>query len=138
MNSEPNADAPVRAPEDQPSVEAAVPGVVDAHAASAIAMNLRRAALAGIAVVALLALLASGLLWQKLSSMQEQLARQSADAGVQSIEARATARQAQELARDAAARVAVFEARLSEVALQRLSLIHISEPTRLGMTSYAV
>lgn len=122
MNSEPNADDPVRAPEDQPSVEAAVPGVVDAHAASAIAMNLRRAALAGIAVVALLALLASGLLWQKLSSMQEQLARQSADAGVQSIEARATARQAQELARDAAARVAVFEARLSEVALQRSQL----------------
>jgi uroporphyrin-3 C-methyltransferase len=70
----------------------------------------------------LIALLASGLSWQRLSSMQEQLARQSADAGAQSIEARATARQAQELAREAAARVAVFEARLSEVALQRTQL----------------
>lgn len=122
MNSEPNADAPVRAPEDQPAVEAAVPGVAELPATPAAWTNGPRWAFAGIAALALIALLASGLLWQKLSSMQEQLARQSADAGVQSIEARATARQAQELARDAAARVAVFEARLSEVALQRSQL----------------
>ncbi len=76
----------------------------------------------GLAVVALAALLISGFLWQKLSSIQEQLARQSADAGAQSVEARAFAKQAQELAREAAARVAVFDARLSEVSLQRTQL----------------
>ena len=66
-----------------------------------------------------LSLLASVMLWQKLSNIQEQLARQSADAGNNSIEARAMARQAQELARETAARQAVADTRLSEVALQR-------------------
>jgi uroporphyrin-3 C-methyltransferase len=122
MNSDPNADAPVRAPEAQPSVEAAVPGVVELPPAATGWRNRPRWAVAGVAALALIALLASGLSWQRLSSMQEQLARQSADAGAQSIEARATARQAQELAREASARVAVFEARLSEVALQRTQL----------------
>ena len=72
--------------------------------------------------VALVALLVSGLLWQKLASIQEQLARQSADAGAQATEARATARQAQELAMETAAKLAVTEARLSEVSLQRSQL----------------
>jgi uroporphyrin-3 C-methyltransferase len=54
--------------------------------------------------VAIAALVSSGLLWQKLNTIQEQLARQSADAGAQAIEARAMARQAQELVRDTAAR----------------------------------
>jgi uroporphyrin-3 C-methyltransferase len=76
----------------------------------------------GLGAVALAALVASGLLWQKLSGIQEQLARQSADTGALSQEARAVAKQAQEQARDAAARVSVFDARLSEVALQRTQL----------------
>lgn len=81
-----------------------------------------RGLIVSLGVVAVAALLGSGLLWQKLSSIQEQLARQSADAGAQSVEARAVARQAQELARETAARVAVFEARLSEITLQRTQL----------------
>ncbi|MBV5296247.1 MAG: uroporphyrinogen-III C-methyltransferase [Curvibacter lanceolatus] len=72
--------------------------------------------------VAGLALVASVSLWQKLGNLQEQLARQSADSSSQAIEARALARQAQELARDASARVSVNETRLSEVALQRTQL----------------
>ncbi|MES2582211.1 MAG: uroporphyrinogen-III C-methyltransferase [Pseudomonadota bacterium] len=75
-----------------------------------------------IAVVAAVALVVSGLLWQKLGSIQEQLARQSADAGSQAVEARATARQAQELAMETAAKLAVTEVRLSEVSLQRSQL----------------
>jgi uroporphyrin-3 C-methyltransferase len=75
-----------------------------------------------VALVGLVALLVSGLLWQKLSGIQEQLARQSADAGAQATEARATARQAQELAMETAAKLAVTEARLSEVSLQRTQL----------------
>ena len=69
-----------------------------------------------------LSLLVSLMLWQRLSAVQEQLARQSADSGMQAVEARALARQAQDLARDTAARQAVMESRLSEVALQRTQL----------------
>ena len=72
--------------------------------------------------VAAAALVSSGLLWHKLGSIQEQLARQSADTGTQAIEARAMARQAEELARETAARLSVAEARVSEVALQRSQL----------------
>lgn len=68
------------------------------------------------------ALLSTVLLWQKVSNMQEQLARQSADAQAQSLEARALSKQAVELAQQVAARAAVFESRLSEVALQRSQL----------------
>lgn len=73
-------------------------------------------------VLTLAALGASVLLWQKLSGIQEQLARQSADAGSNAVEARAIARQAQDLARDVAGRQAVTDTRLSEVALQRSQL----------------
>lgn len=72
--------------------------------------------------VALLALLTGAALWQKVAGMQEQLARQSAEAQTQSLEARAMAKQAVTLAQDAAARAAVLDSRLSEVALQRSQL----------------
>jgi uroporphyrin-3 C-methyltransferase len=76
----------------------------------------------GAIVVAALALVVSVLLWQKLAGIQEQLARQSADAGAQASEARASAHQAQALAMETAAKLAVTEARLSEVSLQRTQL----------------
>mgnify|MGYP000952742472 FL=1 len=75
-----------------------------------------------IGAVATVALAASGFVWQKVSGMQEQLARQSADAGAASVEARAMARQAMEQTRETAARQALTEARLSEVSLQRTQL----------------
>lgn len=81
-----------------------------------------RAALYALGAVAIAALVSSVLLWQRLSSIQEQLARQSADSGAQAIEARAMAQQAQELARETSTRLAVAEARVSEVALQRSQL----------------
>ncbi|TFZ02474.1 hypothetical protein EZ313_14520 [Ramlibacter henchirensis] len=84
--------------------------------------RLRRVAYGVLLGVSALALISSALLWQKLSTIQEQLARQSADAGTNAVEARALARQAQELARDIAARQAVHETRLNEVALQRTQL----------------
>ncbi|MDB5847117.1 MAG: hypothetical protein JWP29_869 [Rhodoferax sp.] len=76
----------------------------------------------GIGAVAVVALAGNGLLWQKLSTIQEHLARQSADAGAQAVEARTIARQAQDLARDTAARQAVSDAKLSEATLQRTQL----------------
>ncbi len=86
------------------------------------AVALSRPVFWGLLVLISLALLASGLLWERLSAIQEQLARQSADSGAVAIEARTLARQAQELARDNAARQAVAENKLAEVAMQRTQL----------------
>jgi uroporphyrin-3 C-methyltransferase len=70
-------------------------------------------------VLALTGALGCLLLWQKLSHVQEELARRSTDTGTQAIEARTLARQAQESSRELSARLAVTENRLSEVSLQR-------------------
>lgn len=75
-----------------------------------------------LAAIAVLSLVLGVLLWQRLSSIQEQLARQSADAGLNATEARTMAKLAQEQARDTAARLALTEAKLSEVSLQRTQL----------------
>lgn len=71
------------------------------------------------AVIAVVALGACVLLWQKVQSMQENLARQSADAVGQSTDAKSSAHQARELAMETAAKLAVTDAKLTEVALQR-------------------
>lgn len=105
---------PVPALEPQPSTPASQTGEAP--------RRLQRFALGAVLLVAVLALASSLLLWQKLSTIQEQLARQSADAGSNAVEARALARQAQELARDIAARQAVQDTRLNEVALHRSQL----------------
>jgi uroporphyrin-3 C-methyltransferase len=73
-------------------------------------------------LLALLALALAIMLWQKLSLIQEQLARQSADAGQLSMQANSLAKNAQDLANETAARVALLDTRLSEVALQRSQL----------------
>lgn len=64
----------------------------------------------------------SVLLWQKVGGMQEQLARQAAEANMQAVEARTVAREAQDLVRDAAGRLSVMEVRLNEATLQREQL----------------
>ena len=76
---------------------------------------------------ALLALSAAGLissvlLWQKLSGMQEELARRSLDSGAQAIEARTLARAAQASVSDISARLSLQESRITEVSLQRAQL----------------
>jgi uroporphyrin-III C-methyltransferase len=116
MSSEPTASPePDRAlPVPGPAANAAPPASAN--------VSLMRLALVVISLIGGAALLSSVLLWQKLSGIQEQLARQSADAGANAIEARALARQAQELARDSTARQALLETRVNEVALQRTQL----------------
>ncbi len=122
MNSDANAPTPRSTDVDAPVVD------VIPSTGAPVAPNLvgpaavPRAVIWGLAAVALAALLVSSFLWQKLSGIQEQLARQSADTSAQSLEARTLARQANELSREASARSALFEARLSEVALQRSQL----------------
>ena len=80
------------------------------------------AALYALGILTIAALVSSVLLWQRLTSIQEQLARQSADSGAQAVEARTIAQQAQDVTRETAARLAVTEARVGEVALQRSQL----------------
>ncbi|AKJ31104.1 uroporphyrin-III methyltransferase [Caldimonas brevitalea] len=56
---------------------------------------------------------------QRVQSLEQDLVRRQQDSQDQSTEARALARQAQDISRDASAKVALVEARLAEVALQR-------------------
>ena len=108
-------------PPDEPVLERAlVPAPVQAASAGVWAVPRRWALL--VAALAAGGLLASGLLWQKLGNIQEELARRSTDAGAQSIEARTLARQAQEGTRELSARLAIQETRISEVSLQRSQL----------------
>ncbi|MDO8280050.1 MAG: uroporphyrinogen-III C-methyltransferase [Burkholderiaceae bacterium] len=119
MNSEstPASTDPAPVPAADPPQAAAA-----ASGDAASALRLSRRLLLVFAALTVLALISTVLLWQKLSNIQEQLARQSADAGSQAVEARTVARQAQELARETAARQAVTDTRLSEVSLQRSQL----------------
>jgi len=103
--------APLEAPEPQ-AVSPAVSGASEERVGAGWLLR-------GSALVAAVALVACVLLWQKVSAMQEQLARQSAEALGQSSEAKSSARQAQDLALETAAKLAVTDAKLAEVALQR-------------------
>jgi uroporphyrin-III C-methyltransferase len=78
--------------------------------------------LLAVALLAAAGLAASVLLWQKVSNMQEELARRSTDSGAQAVEARTLARQAEEATRELAARLALQDTRISEVSLQRTQL----------------
>ena len=104
-----NASKPVAKPESKPESKPELGGF------SKIFTIFMIAALA-------ISMLATFYLWRKLTNMQEHLARQSADATNQSVEARSLAKNAQEVAREASARSSLNETRLSEVALQRSQL----------------
>ena len=113
-----------------PTPEEAVPGhavrtpvPVAPHPLPSVgAIALSRIVLGLLALLTLAALVMVLVLWQKVGGMQEQLARQSGDALAQSLEARTLARQAHETVRDTAARLALAESRVAEVALQRSQL----------------
>ena len=75
-----------------------------------------------VAALAAAGLFGSALLWQKLASIQEELARRTLDSSAQSIEARALAREAQNNTRELSVRLTLQETRLGEVSLQRAQL----------------
>ena len=77
---------------------------------------------AGVAILALIGATVSVWTVFKLNGIQEILAKQTSDVSTQAVEARVSAKQAEELARDTAARLAVTDAKLSEVSLQRAQL----------------
>lgn len=99
------------------------PAPVQAPAtADAVRAPVSRPLVLTLGVLVVLALLLNALLWERLSTLQDQLSRQAADAGATAAEARTLVRQTQEQERELAARQAVLEARLGEVALQRSQL----------------
>ena len=75
-----------------------------------------------VAFVAGVAVLVSGLLWQKLGNIQQELAKRSLSSDAQSIEARTLAKAAQDSTRELSVRLALQENRISEVSLQRTQL----------------
>ncbi len=116
VGSEPRAAAPAAAVR----ADGAPPSAATAPALSAM-LGLSPLAVLAFAVAAA-ALVANMLLWQRLSAVQETLARQSGESTMHAAEARASANAAQDLARETAARLALAEARLGEVALQRTQI----------------
>lgn len=112
------SDSPTVPPLPEPSP---APDNVPAPAAPGVLQIPQKLALA-LAVLVAAGLLTTGLLWQKLGNIQEELARRSTDSGAQAIEARTLARAAQDSARELAARLAIQETRISEVSLQRTQL----------------
>ncbi len=109
-------------PPAQPLAGAVGPPVSAASPAPSDAVQIPRKWVLAIGVVGGAALVVSGLLWQKLDTIQEELARRSTDSGAQAIEARTLARAAQDSTRELAARLALQENRISEVSLQRTQL----------------
>ena len=76
-------------------------------------------------LVSLLAVIAIVFAWradQRVRGSERELVKRQQDSAVQAAEATLVARQAQEGAREAAAKVALLEARLNEVAIQRSQL----------------
>jgi len=101
---------------EQSPLESAPPA-----AASALPTWLPVAAL----VLALVSLAGVGLAWQSISrqhALEQELVRRQEASQLDAREARASAKQSQELTRDTAAKVALLDARLAEVALQRSQL----------------
>ncbi len=73
-------------------------------------------------ILALSSVAGVGLAWQSMSrqqALEQELVRRQAAVQADASEARAAAKQSQELTRDTAAKVALLDARLAEVALQR-------------------
>ena len=122
MSSEPQ-ESTTGSGEPAASVSAAAPAdTAPAPATAPTQAPVSRTLVTFLGFVAVLAVLLNGLLWERLNSVQGLLERQSADTGANAAEARVMVRQTQEQQRELAARQAVLEARLSEVALQRSQL----------------
>lgn len=127
MNDDPS---PASAPRDlafspvssAPSVPAPTAAIDAAEAARS--RSTRGLSLA-VLVVALLAIVAIVFAWradQRVRGSERELVQRQQDSAVLTTEASLLARQAQEGARDAAAKVALLEARLNEVTVQRSQL----------------
>lgn len=85
---------------------------------------------AGAVLLAVLSSAAMMYAWntqQRLKSLEQQMVKRQEDSGALATEAQMLARQAQDSSRDAAAKVALLEARLAEVTVQRSQLDELIE-----------
>jgi uroporphyrin-3 C-methyltransferase len=120
-----NDDAsPASAPRDLGSSSVPLGPSSSAGAATAAdaAARSTRVLLIAVLLLALIAVVAIVFAWQadqRVRSSERELVRRQQESALQVTEATLVARQAQEGARDAAAKVALLEARLNEVAIQR-------------------
>lgn len=103
---------------DTPSVPPAAPLVT--HRAPVASAGLW--ALAVAMVLAVVAVLAVGVLWQRLLKTQEELARRTTDVQLAVNDTRTQAQRAEAAVQDMQTRLSVAEVRLSEVTLQRSQL----------------
>lgn len=112
---------------------ASAAAVVEPHEVGAALVRWLALALAVIGLTLVL------LLWGRLDHTQQQLARQSAQAQAQAAEARERSLQAETLVRDTAARLALTDARVREVAMQRAQIEGLVQTlARSGQESLAV
>jgi uroporphyrin-III C-methyltransferase len=98
------------------------PAVNSTPPATTTAGRRSRRFIQGLLIACVLMLIGLVMLWQKLEHIQSELARRSTDSTAFAMEARATAKAAQDTARETAARLGVTESRLAEVGLQRSQL----------------
>ncbi|MEO7055322.1 MAG: uroporphyrinogen-III C-methyltransferase [Caldimonas sp.] len=103
-------------------VPAAAASVAPAVSARNLPWRLFAALVAALALVAIVALVFAWKADQRVSSSERDLVRRQQDSTALVTEATLLAKQAQESARDATAKVALLEARLNEVAVQRSQL----------------
>ena len=118
------ADAPSPDPAGAPAAPP-VPAPAAAPAVAPAPPQPGRSLLIGAAALAVLSVAALGMAWntqQRVRAAELELVKRQQDAGTQSAEARALARQAEASARESAARLALLEARVAESALQRTQL----------------
>ncbi len=109
--------APAHAAAEPPA--AALPAARDVHAVPG------RWIAAGAVLLAMLCAGAVVYAWnaqQRVKGLEQQLVRRQDDSSAQAAEAQAQAKQAQESSRDAAAKVALLEARVAETTMQRTQL----------------
>jgi len=111
-------------PPPEPAPDAAAPAVVPPPAVPKASDSPRSWAIVA-AIVLVLSVLAIALAWkaeQRVAALEQELVRRQQDSAAQAAEARTLARQAQDSMRDAVAKVALIEARVAEVAIQRTQL----------------
>lgn len=120
--SDTTAPLPDPVPAAVPAAVASAPAVPSAAASQP---GSGRWIAVGAAVLAALAAAAIVLAWntqQRLKSLEAELVKRQQDSGSQATEARTLARQAELTAREAAAKLALLEARVAETSMQRTQL----------------
>lgn len=115
------SEPPVEAPSANvaANVPALPPAIPDASSGTAPLTRWWWAALGLLLVLGIASLIVAGMAQRRVATLEQELVRRQQDSQMQASEARMLAKQAQEGMREAAAKVALLDARVAEVAIQR-------------------